>query len=95
MEPYLLETGPSEVSELAQVIKAHKPPDNVAQAATIAESLSTLLDGWEEFDGEGRSVVRAAVAYFVDLDDVVPDNQPGGLSDDALVVEAAIGAVSA
>lgn len=59
-------------------------------ARTLARGLTVLIDGASAFDAEERSLVRAAVEYFVlSLDAENDVTSPIGLEDDVRVFNAA------
>lgn len=53
-------------------------------ASRLASGLTQLVDAAEKFDAGDRSLVRAALVYFLMTDDVANDlSGPHGLDDDA------------
>jgi hypothetical protein len=93
--PFLTETTAEDVKQLAERLPGHlvNHPTNRPAAERIAGQLASLLESWESYDGEQRAVVRAAVAYFLESNDAVPDHTFGGLVDDEAVVDAAFAAL--
>jgi uncharacterized membrane protein YkvA (DUF1232 family) len=68
---------------------AAKPPDFVVERIRKLEKLIEMLrDRDWRLEGDDRSNILDAVAYFVDPDDLIPDRIPGiGYLDDAIMVE--------
>lgn len=64
---------------------AHAGP----RAAALAERLVTLVQGWEHYDAQQRSVLAGAVGYFLVTADAIHDEAVEGLVDDENVVAAA------
>ncbi|MDZ8275708.1 hypothetical protein R2Q81_07060 [Microbacterium aquimaris] len=58
-------------------------------AARICDDLSDLIGDWSSLEDIERSIVYAALAYFVEDDDIAADGEPGGLLDDDEVVASA------
>jgi len=56
-------------------------------AARIYDDLSDLIGDWASLDDDERSVVYAALSYFVEDDDIAADDGPEGLLDDDDVVD--------
>lgn len=95
VEPHVLETSAEDMAALAARVPHHLADHSAhgGKAAKLAMDLQTLVDTWESLDGEQRTVVRAAVAYFLDENDAIPDDQPNGLDDDDAVIAAAYAAL--
>lgn len=89
--PLCVETSAEEASQLAERIPAHlhEGGQQGNEAQGISAELRTLLDSWASYDLEQRGVVRAAVAYFLKVDDAIADTDVGGLDDDRTVLNAA------
>ena len=69
---------------------------DVRTAVRLADELEAMLDRVDELDAEGRSMVWAAIDYFLDESDAEADlTSPLGFDDDAEVVGAAIGLIDA
>jgi hypothetical protein len=62
-------------------------------AGRIYDDLSDLVGDWASLDDDERSIVFAALAYFVEDDDVAADGEPEGLLDDDDVVDSAFWAL--
>lgn len=91
VEPFLVETTTEEVKAMAEKLPGHlvAHSDHGPTARHLGRQLEHLLSRWETYDAAERSVLRAAIAYFLEPDDAVPDHVAGGLADDAAVVGAA------
>jgi hypothetical protein len=89
--PLCVETSTEEIKQLAERLPDHLEllVENRQLASQLSGLLTELLGRWETYDVAQRSVVRAATAYFLQRDDVIPDNSVGGLVDDDSVVRAA------
>ena len=62
---------------------------DVRTAVRLADELEAVLDRVDELDAEGRSLVWAAIDYFLDESDAEADlTSPLGFDDDAEVVAA-------
>ncbi len=95
--PHCREVSAEEMQQLAERLPDHLSTHvaHSRDAAQLAGQLSDLLAEWERYDGGQRSVARAAAAYFLETADALPDDQVGGLTDDAAVVHAARAALGA
>jgi len=62
-------------------------------AARIYDDLSDLMGDWASLDDDERSVVYAALTYFVEDEDFTADADPDGLLDDDAVVDCAFAAL--
>ncbi|WP_442574856.1 hypothetical protein ACSBPH_13615 [Microbacterium sp. F51-2R] len=62
-------------------------------AARIYDDLSDLMGDWASLDDDERSIVYAALTYFVEDEDVSADSDPDGLLDDDDVVDCAFAAL--
>ncbi|MFE7845903.1 hypothetical protein ACFUTX_12025 [Microbacterium sp. NPDC057407] len=62
-------------------------------AARIYDDLADLMGDWASFDDDARSIVYAAITYFVENEDVAADADPDGLLDDDDVVDCAFAAL--
>ena len=84
------------MSRLLDLLAIHKinNPENESVARKIAIDLERLVEGWDAFTADERSVVHAAVVYFLDTNDGIPDHLPNGLDDDDEVVSAAYSALN-
>jgi hypothetical protein len=91
VEPHCREVSAEEIRQLAERLPGHLASHlgHKGAAAGLAEQLTALLADWERYDGAQRSVARAAASYFLETADALPDEQEGGLTDDAAVVHAA------
>lgn len=91
VEPFFEEVSAEEIRQLAERLPEHLASHvaNRGVAGRLAADLEALLVPWEHYDGGQRSIVRAAVAYFLESADAVPDDLVGGLADDDAVVAAA------
>lgn len=91
VEPFCDEVSAEEIRQLADRLPGHLASHvaNRGVAGRLAADLEALLVPWEHYDGGQRSVARAAVAYFLESVDAVPDDLVGGLVDDDAVVSAA------
>ena len=59
-------------------------------SAALGRCLAATREAWR-LDDKARTDLLAALSYFVDPDDLIPDTQPRyGLLDDALVIDIAI-----
>lgn len=87
---YCVETSAEEILGIAEQLPRHLiGAASEATAKSLADRLSKLVGRWEELDGFERSVVSAAVTYFLEVNDKRPDEEEGGLDDDEMVVAAA------
>lgn len=89
--PLCVETSSEEIMQLATLLPSHlrEHDSHRSVASEIAEGLTALLERWESYDMTQRSVLHAAVAYFLEVDDTVTDTATGGLDDDRSVLAAA------
>lgn len=62
-------------------------------AARIYDDLADLMGDWASLDDDARSIVYAAITYFVEDEDVAADADPDGLLDDDDVVNCAFAAL--
>lgn len=87
--------GTDDVADLsvALEIHLHEHPVCAERVGELANDLMALMAGWAHYGEEQRAVLVGAMRYLTDADDVVPDEQPGGLDDDDRVVGAAVRAV--
>jgi uncharacterized membrane protein YkvA (DUF1232 family) len=76
-------------AKLVRDAVAAKPPDFVVERIGKLEQLIEMLRDREwRLEGRDRARILAALAYFVDPDDLIPDRIPGiGYLDDAIMVE--------
>jgi Arc/MetJ-type ribon-helix-helix transcriptional regulator len=95
LEPNITEVEWSTMTELLEDIHKHRDElaGNRDLAVEIVDDLERLIDGWDSYTSESRGVVHAAVRYFLDSDDDIPDDLPTGLDDDSEVVDAAFEAL--
>ena len=92
---FCAEVSPEEVQSLMAQLPSHlSNSDDAAVAKALAGRLQSLMEDWEDLSGPERSVVAAATAYFLEMDDENPDGTVGGLEDDEQVVRAAEVALS-
>ncbi len=91
VEPLCTETSAEEMRQLAERLPGHlsSHASNAQLADRLAASLEELLRPWDGYNATQRAVARAAVAYFLQSSDAVPDELVGGLVDDDAVVDAA------
>ncbi|HPF74958.1 MAG: DUF1232 domain-containing protein [Rhodanobacteraceae bacterium] len=67
------------------------PPFVRQRLDAIPELIALIGDSDWRLDDKARTDLLAALSYFVDPDDLIPDTQPRyGLLDDALVIDIAI-----
>jgi len=64
-----------------------------AIAARIYDDLNELIGDWASLSDDERSVVYAALTYFVETEDFAADGGPNGLLDDDAVVDCAFAAL--
>ena len=95
LEPHAVEVPWSRMSELRMQLDGYRSgnSENEQTAARIASDLLLLSGRWDGFSSDERAVVNAAVSYFLELEDVIPDHQVGGLDDDNRVTNAAFNAL--
>ena len=76
-------------AKLVRDAVAAKPPDFVVERILKLERLIEMLRDREwRLEGRDRARILAALAYFVDPDDLIPDRVPGvGYLDDAIMIE--------
>ena len=76
-------------AKLVRDAVAAKPPDFVVERILKLERLVEMLRDREwRLEGRDRERILAALAYFVDPDDLIPDRVPGiGYLDDAIMIE--------
>lgn len=90
VEPYWKPVANSDIDQVRRALDAHLTATSQAgEAMLLADRLHALVDRHEELVGDERSVVCAAIIYFLEVDDSWNDNDVGGLSDDRRVVLAA------
>lgn len=91
VEPYCIETSAEEMRRLAERLPDHLASHaaNRGFARRLAGDLEALLLPWDRYDAAQRLVARAAVAYFLESSDAIPDDRAGGLVDDNAVINAA------
>lgn len=81
---------------MAMVLRAEQHVQSLGGdpiAARICDDLSDLIGDWASLDDDERSVVYAALAYFVEDDDITADGEPEGLLDDDDVVDCVFAAL--
>jgi hypothetical protein len=94
VEPFGGETTPDELSKIIERLPAHlSTEDHADSAALLGGRVLSLLEDWEQLDGNARWVLTAAARYFLEPDDAIPDRSRSGLKDDELVVRAAAQAI--
>ena len=87
---FCVETSPEAVLDLAAQLPGHQAgAGDATAAAKLTYRLQVLLESWDGLDGSARTVVAAAVGYFLESDDDVHDSTELGLVDDEAVVNAA------
>ncbi len=76
-------------TKLVKDAVAAEPPDFVVERIAKLEQLIEMLRDREwRLEGRDRARILAALAYFVDPDDLIPDRIPGiGYLDDAIMIE--------
>ena len=90
VERYWKPVADSDIEQVRRELDAHLAETTKAdEAMLLADRLHALVDRHEELVGDQRSVVCAAVTYFLEVDDAWNDKDVGGLSDDRRVVLAA------
>ena len=90
VEPWWQPVTHGDIDEVRRRLDAHLADTAMAgEALLVADRLHALVDRHEDLVGEQRSVVCAAVSYFLQVDDAWKDTEAGGLSDDRRVVLAA------
>lgn len=90
VEPFIIEATPEDLQMFGEQLPVHlERSDNAEGAKGLTARLETLLERWDEYDGAERSVLAAAVGYFLEVDDANHDEIVGGLDDDEVVVKAA------
>ncbi len=91
VEPLCTETSAEEMRQLASRLPGHLSSHaaNARLADRLAASLEELLRPWDGYNAAQGAVARAAVAYFLESADAVPDDLVGGVVDDDAVVAAA------
>ena len=93
--------GAREVAELAQEAVGHldeirraaasNPFVNVRLAEAICDRLQAVASGWRHVPEHARPWLKGAMAYFVQGDDELPDDQsPIGFEDDCEVMNACL-----
>ncbi|WP_420865697.1 GmrSD restriction endonuclease domain-containing protein [Actinopolymorpha cephalotaxi] len=95
IEPYATDTTAQEIRSLATRLPAHLAghAEHSSLAGKIADGLTELLQGWEGYSHSDRRFVRAVAEYFLEPEDSVPDELPGGLEDDRTALVAAFAAL--
>jgi uncharacterized membrane protein YkvA (DUF1232 family) len=78
--------------QLVQQALATEPPDFVRERiGSLRQLVEMLRDAEWRLEGEDRTRVLSALAYFVNPDDLIPDRVPGiGYLDDAIMVELVV-----
>jgi len=90
VEPYWKPVADSDIEQVRRDLDEHLAQTvKAGEAMLLADRLHALVDRHEELVGDDRSVVCAAVTYFLQVDDAWNDLDVGGLSDDRRVVLAA------
>jgi hypothetical protein len=90
VERYWKPVADSDIDQVRRDLDDHLADTSKAgEAMLLADRLHALVDRHEELVGDQRSVVCAAVTYFLEVDDAWHDQEAGGLSDDRRVVLAA------
>ena len=87
----LSSAAPTIDAHLARVLEAAEDRDfvDVALAATLANVLHQLLENSGQYTARERSLLAAAITYFVDNDDENSDlTSPTGFEDDAEILNA-------
>jgi uncharacterized membrane protein YkvA (DUF1232 family) len=79
-------------TKLLTDVEAAHPPDFVRERiGALSRLIRMLRDPDWRLEGEDRTRILDALAYFVDPDDVIPDRVPGiGYLDDAIMVEIVV-----
>lgn len=96
LESSVIEVPWSQMSGLEEALQQYQTTEitNENAAMKIVADLLSLVQGWNGYTGRERSVVHAAVVYFLMSEDFIPDHLPAGLDDDDLVVAAAFSALN-
>jgi hypothetical protein len=96
LEPSAIEKPWAEMAELRDRLLPFRTMSSESHGAAlrIASDLERLIEGWPSCTAEERAIVHAATAYFLLIDDAIPDGLPGGLDDDDLVIDAAYAALN-
>jgi uncharacterized membrane protein YkvA (DUF1232 family) len=77
---------------LEQTRKAHAPAYVQKRLEDVGTLISMLEDPEWPFEERERQRVLAAISYFADATDMIPDQTPGiGFLDDALIAELVVG----
>src|SRR5688572_3003542 len=88
--PYWKPVAEADIDRVRRDLDEHLADTTKAgEAMLLADRLHALVDRHEELVGDQRSVVCAAVTYFLEVNDAWNDNDAGGLVDDRRVVLAA------
>ncbi|UUT36413.1 hypothetical protein [Microbacterium elymi] len=94
LEPMLVPVDYTTAMAMLVQAKQHlRTFDGDRVAARIYDDLADLMGDWASLDHDARSIVYAAITYFVEDEDVAADADPGGLLDDDDVVDCAFAAL--
>lgn len=90
LEPMLTPVSYAEAMAMLLQAERHVRELNGDPVATrIYDDLEVLIGDWASLDDDEKSVAFAALAYFVETDDMAADAGPDGLIDDDAVVDCA------
>jgi len=73
-----------------QMVHGDRSPDDAHLAGAIYQVLGRVVSEWDRFSPSEQSWLRGVMQYFSRSDDAVPDDQPGGLDDDVMVLNACL-----
>jgi uncharacterized membrane protein YkvA (DUF1232 family) len=78
--------------KLVEEVADADPPEFVTERISkLSQLIDMLRDAEWRLEGEDRTRILDALAYFVDPDDIIPDRVPGlGYLDDAIMVELVV-----